>query len=181
MPDACARPASRQGVPAPQVLPTLLGRSGPPPHLGSNSPQRATLPGLFFQEVRTLIFQPGPSWGQERKRTPQFHQEGRQAGGGGGKRSERSQTDSLPPTPAPRSTGSDRAHRWRPGNSVPLSEQRPTEEEEEEKGRTRLWTPRCWLGERRRTPKATTVTCGDRSLPPPPQRPSPRLPPKETS
>lgn len=39
-------------------------------------------PRSFFQEVRTLIFQPGPSWGQERKRTPQFHQEGRQAGGG---------------------------------------------------------------------------------------------------
>lgn len=141
-------------------------------------------PRSFFQEVRTLIFQPGPSWGQERKRTPQFHQEGEAGWGWGGKRSERSQTDSLPPTPAPRSTGSDRAHRWRPGNSVPLSEQwPPEEEEEEEKGRTGLGTPRCWLGERRRTPKATTVTCGDRSLPPPPppQRPSPRPPPKETS
>lgn len=69
--------------------------------------------------------------------------------GWGGKRSERSQTDSLPPTPAPWSTGSDRAHRWRPGNSVPLSEQWPPEEEEEEKGRTGLRTRRCWLGERR--------------------------------
>lgn len=38
-------------------------------------------PRSFFQEVRTLIFQPGPSWGQERKRTPHFQLEGRQAWG----------------------------------------------------------------------------------------------------
>lgn len=90
-------------------------------------------PFFFPGGEDSFIFQPGPSWGQERKRTPHFHQEGRQAGGWGGKRSERSQTASLPPTSAPRSAGSDRAHRWRPGNSVPLREQWLPEEEE---GRT---------------------------------------------
>lgn len=129
-------------------------------------------PPFFFPGGEdSFIFQPGPSWGQERKRTPYFHQEGRQGGGWGGKRSERSQTASLPPTSAPRSAGSNRAHRWRPRNSVPLREPWILEEEE---GRTRAPASELqalWRREDRRK-AAVTCSCGGRSLPQP-QRPQP--------
>lgn len=65
-------------------------------------------PFFFPGGEDSFIFQPGPSWGQERKRTPHFQQEGRQAGGG----EERGQKGAkLPPFLPP----------LRPGAPVPTA------------------------------------------------------------
>lgn len=159
--------------PSPQPHPPHFGVQAL--HLTLEAVHHNASPAPFFFPggEDSFIFQPGPSWGQERKRTPYFHLEGRQAGGWGGKRSERSQTASLPPTSAPRSAGSDRAHRWRPRNSVPLREPWTPEEEE---GRTRAPDSELQARRRRgdRRKAAVTCGCGGHSLPPTPtplQRP----------
>lgn len=131
VPGARAGRASREGALAPVSPSPYFGVQGLNLTLEAFHHNASPAPFFFPGGEDSFIFQPGPSWGQERKRTPYFHQEGRQAGGWEGKRSERSQTASLPPTSAPRSAGFDRAHRWRPRNSVPLREPWTPEEEEE--------------------------------------------------
>lgn len=79
------------------------------------APPRPTLALFFFffslQEARTLIFQPSPSGGRERKHTSYFHKEGRRGRGRGEKWKEVKKEPNCIPPPAPHlgapSPGSD--------------------------------------------------------------------------
>ena len=118
-----------------------------------------TLALFFFslQEARTLIFQPSPSGGRERKHTSYFHKEGRRRRSG--KRSKRSQTASLPHPPTRRPQR--RFRRRRSGNPVPLRE--PGHQQ----GREGCGAPAAGTAGRGGRRRAPAITCRAPVLPQP--------------